>query len=162
MTTSPPAETLLEPLSGRTRPIEEWVTTFHLVLAALDPFTNESSWILPTARRVLTNFKGADCRVAWLICGDEPQARQFLGPLSEEFLTFVDPQRVVVSALSLQRLPAIVHLNHRLEVVGCAEGWDAAAWRGVTDQLSEMMHWSKVVLPSTDDPGSFQGTPALG
>ena len=161
MASAPAPETLLQPLEGRARPVSDWVTTFHLVVVALDPFTYESSWILPTARRVLTTFKGADCRVAWLICGDETQAREFLGPLSTEFLTFVDPERVMVASLGLNHLPALVHLNHRLEVVGDAEGWDPKAWRGVTDELSKLMHWSKVVLPSGDDPGPFSGTPAL-
>lgn len=162
MASAPAPETLLQPLEGRTRPVGDWVTTFHLVVVALDPFTHESSWILPTARRVLTTFKGANCRVAWLICGNESQVRRFLGPLSEEFLTFLDPERAMVKALALERLPAIVHLNHQLDVVGDAEGWDPKAWRGVTDKLSKMMHWSKVTLPSSDDPGPFPGAPALG
>ena len=162
MASAPAPETLLQPLEGRVRPVSDWVTTFHLVVVALDPFTHESSWIIPTAQRVLTAFKGADCRVSWLICGNESQAREFLGPLSEEFLTFVDPERVMVEALALERLPAIVHLNHQLDVVGAVEGWDPKAWRGVTNKLSKMMHWSKVILPTPDDPGPFPGTPALG
>jgi len=44
---------MLSPLGAEARPLEDWLTTFHLATVALDPYTNESSWILPTATRVL-------------------------------------------------------------------------------------------------------------
>ncbi len=160
MASSPPPQTLLEPIGGRARPASDWVTTFHLVVVALDPFTLESSWILPTAHRVLATFRGADCRVGWLVCTGASEAREFLGPLSEEFLTFTDPSREVVGALGIEMLPAIVHLNHHLEVVGSAEGWNPTEWRDVTDRLSRSMQWSRVIIPLTEDPGPFPGSPS--
>ncbi len=142
--------------------MEEWVTTFHLVLVVLDPYTHESGRILPTAGRVLSNFRGADCRVGWLVGGNDEEARQFLGPWTEEFLTFTDPDREMVRALGLEHLPAIVHLNHSLAVVGAAEGWNPKAWRAVTDRLGKVMKWSRPTLPTRGDPAPYAGTPAAG
>ena len=153
---------MLQPLTGLARPVEEWVTTFHLVFVALDPYTHESGWILPTAGRVLSTFRGADCRGGWLVCGDDEEARQFLGTWADEFLTFTDPGREMIRALGLERLPAIVHLNHSLAVLGAAEGWDPKSWRTVTDGLSKAMSWSRPTLPTRDDPAPYAGTPAGG
>ena len=33
----------LTTLGGESRPLEEWVTTFHLASVVLDPYTNERS-----------------------------------------------------------------------------------------------------------------------
>ena len=52
----------LTPVEGEARTLSSFMTTFPLVPVVLDPYTNESSWILDTARRVLTHFKGAGCR----------------------------------------------------------------------------------------------------
>ena len=82
---------VLTPLGGEPRPLEEWLTTFHLATVALDPYTNESSWILPTATRVLEGLRGSDARVNFLVTADASDARAFLGPLVERFLVFTDP-----------------------------------------------------------------------
>ena len=158
--TAPPPELILEPLDGKPRAAEEWVTTFHLVVVVLDPFTHESGWILPTAGRIMDNFSGADCRVGWLVCSDADGARRFLGSWADRFLTFTDPERTATSALGLERLPAIVHLNHSLEVVGAAEGWRPKEWRTVAGGLAEAMSWSKPTVPTRDDPAPYPGTPA--
>ena len=160
--TSPPPDLTLQPLTGKPRAVEEWVTTFHLVVVVLDPFTHESGWILPTAARVMGNFSGANCRVGWLVCGTGDQTRQFLGPWAERYLTFADPEREMVRGLGLERLPAIVHLNHSLEVLGAAEGWNPRAWRAVANGLAEAMSWSKPTIPTRDDPAPYAGTPAAG
>ena len=52
----------LTPLDGDPRSLGDYMTTFPLVPVVLDPYTNESAWILDTAHRVLTHFKGAGCR----------------------------------------------------------------------------------------------------
>ena len=72
-------------------PLEEWLTTFHLATVVLDPYTNESSWILPTATRILEGLRGSDARVNFLVTADDDDARAFLGPLVEQFLVFTDP-----------------------------------------------------------------------
>ncbi len=160
--TQAPAELELVALGGDARTVREWVTTFHLVLAVIDPYTAESAWLLGTAGRVLTAFRGADCRVAWLVTADGEDARTFLGPWADQFLTLVDPDRRVVKGLELERLPALVHIRQDLTVVGAAEGWDPDEWRAVTDHLARMMSWSRPMLPEPDDPGPFEGSPAQG
>lgn len=162
MATAPPPNISLNPLQGDARPAEDWVTTFHLVMVVLDPYTYESSWIIDTAARVLTNFGGADCRPAWLVTGTEDEAKEFLGPWSERLLTFADPDRKMVAGLELEHLPALVHLNQSLEVVGAAEGWNPKEWREVTANLATQMHWSKPSIPDSSDPTPYTGTPALG
>ena len=163
MASDPPPELLLTPINGKPRSVRELLLMFHLVLVALDPFTNESAWILPTAARILTVFDQADCRVAWLVAGATPEeCRMFLGPWAEQMLTFADPDREAVKAFGLERLPALVHLGIDGTIVGAAEGWNPAEWRAVTDRLAKMMSWRAPAIPSPRDPAPFAGTPALG
>lgn len=162
MASSPPADLVLTPLNGQSRTVDEILTTFHLFLVVLDPYTNESSWILPTAARVIQTFEQADCRVAILITADASDAKQFLGPLSREVLTYIDPDREAVKAFGLERLPAVVHVDLGGNVVGVAEGWRPSEWRRVCDQLARAMSWSAPALPTPKDPGPFEGSPALG
>ncbi len=162
MVTTPPADLQLAPLGGRARPIENWVTTFHLVLVVVDPFTHESAWLIDTAGRVLRGFAEADCRVAWLVTGNQDQARAFLGPWSDEILTFTDAERTVVQALGLDELPAFVHLDQNLNVIGAAEGWDPDEWRDVATGLAGVMSWTRPTIPGPGDPTPYRGTPALG
>jgi hypothetical protein len=157
--TNPPADLKLTALAGTTRTVQEWVTNFHLVTVVVDPYANESAWILPTAARVLSVFRGADCRVSFLVVGPPEDAREFLGPLARDFLTFVDPEGSVVRGLGLERLPAIVHLAVDGTVVGSAEGWDPSAWRAVTDNLAKVMSWRGPALPERGDPAPYPGAP---
>lgn len=153
---------VLDPLQGEPRPAEDWVTTFHLALFVLDPFTEESGLIIPTAGRIMRNFRGADCRVAWLVAGTQEEAVEFLGPWAEEMLTFADPAREMIKSLGLGRLPAFVHLNHGLEIAVSAEGWNPSEWRNAIESLSERMRWSCPEVPFLNDPAPFAGTPAGG
>lgn len=151
----------LSPVSGEPRPIEDWVTVFHIVLVIVDPYTHESSWLIKTAGRILRNFREADCRVGWLVAGTDEQAKSFLGPWCEELLTFVDPERKVIEALGLERLPAIVHIDHSLNLVASAEGWNPSEWRSVSKGLAEQMSWNSPAIPIQDDPTPYSGAPAV-
>jgi hypothetical protein len=153
---------VLRPLTGGERTVSEWLTTFHLVSTVIDPYTNESSWILETAARLMRGFAGADVRVNWLVTSDADDARAFLGPLADEFLTFVDPDRIAVKALGLERLPAFVFLRIDGHVEASAEGWDVGSWRRVATTIAEAVHWSRPVMPWPGDPTPFEGSPALG
>jgi hypothetical protein len=153
---------VLTPIGGEAHPIRGWVTTFHLAFVALDPYTNESAWLLETAGRILRSYEQADCRAAWVLTCGASEARQFLGPWAEELLTFVDPDREVVKAFGLERLPAFVHLRQDLSIAGVAEGWDPVEWREVATELSRVMSWNRPVIPAPGDPGPYEGTPALG
>lgn len=155
----PPPDLVLSPLEGTPRSVREWLTTFHLLLAAIDPGGRPSAWILPTAERVLTDYDQADCRVAWLVAGDEDDARRFLGPRADAILTFADPDRAAIKAFGLASLPAIVHLGMDGHVVNAVEGWDPMAWRALTVELSRIVAWTRPVLPAPRDPGPFPGEP---
>ena len=152
----------LTPINGSPHTLEQWLTTFHLVLGVLDPFTSESAWLLPTLARIFRVYDEADCRVAMLLTCTPEEAGQFLGPYAQEFLTFADPDREAVKALGLERLPALVHIRQDLSLAGVAEGWHPAEWRAVTDELSRAMSWSRPTIPGRGDPAPYDGTPALG
>ncbi len=153
---------MLDPLGGEPLTMSDQVTMFHLVVVALDPYTYESAWLLETAGRILEEFYGADCRVAWLVTAGDADARAFLGPWAEKFLTFVDPDRSVVEALGIEEIPALVHVGNDLSVIGKADGWDPEQWRPITDNLAKMMSWSKPIFPKPGDPMAFAGSAAAG
>ena len=92
--------------------MSQFLTTFPLAAVVLDPFTHESSWLLDTAHRILTIFREADVRVAFLVTGSGIEgASQFLGPLTDQILTLADPNRSMVRSLGLETLPAFVALR---------------------------------------------------
>jgi hypothetical protein len=148
----------LTPLDGQGRTVREWLTNFHLVCVCIDPYTNESSWVLDAAARVMRHFSGAAARMSWLVTGPADGARDFLGPLAKEFLTFADPDRAVVKSLGVATLPALVFLKADGSIAGSAEGWDPVAWKAVTDTMAKIMAWSKADLPNAKDPRPFAGT----
>ncbi len=161
MATNPALTTDLNPVQGDGRPLDSWLTTFPLALVVIDPFTHESSWVLDTARRVMAEYRGSDCRMAWLCLGTDEQCIEFLGPLSEEFLTFADPDRIMVKALELETLPAFVLLRQDGSLLNSAEGWDPDTWREVAESLADLTQWSKPAIPAAGDPVAYPGTPAL-
>ena len=159
MATNPPPDLLLSPITGTPRTVEQWLTVFHLLFVAVDPSNDRSRWILPTAANVLTDYEQADCRVAWLVAGDADDARRFLGHLSRDILTFVDPDKAACKAFAFGSLPAIVHLGMDGAIVNAVEGWDPGAWRALTIELSRIVSWSRPVIPRDGDPGPFAGAP---
>jgi len=160
--TDPPADLTLAPINGDARSIAEWVITFQLAAVVLDPFTNESAWLLDTAGRILTHFTGADCRSAFIVTGTAEEARQFLGPWADKVLTFADPDRAAVKALDLNELPAFVQVRGDLHLAGVAEGWDPMEWRAVANGLAKNMSWSAPHIPALGDPSPYAGSAAAG
>lgn len=158
---NPSPDVVLTSLDGDARPLEEWLTTFHLATVVLDPYTNESSWILATACRVLDGFRGSDARVGFVLTCSRSEARDFLGPIAERFLVFCDPDRAFVKSLGLAQLPAFVFVRTDGAVPAAAEGWNAAEWRSVADAIARSCAWTRPNLPTAADPGPFNGTPAL-
>src|SRR5690606_4474202 len=135
------ADIVLPPIGGEERTLEELTSLFHLVGGAIDPYEYESSWILATAGRILTEYEEADCRVAWLVTAPEEDAVTFLGPWAERMLTLCDPNRIAVNALGITEIPALVHIGTDRSVVGKADGWDPDAWKPITDNLARVMSW---------------------
>jgi hypothetical protein len=151
----------LTTIGGESRPLEEWVTTFHLASVVLDPYTNESSWILKTAARVLEAFRGADVRVNLVVTCPAAEATAYLGPLAEQFLVFCDPDRRFVRGLGLTSLPAFVFVRHDGTVQASAEGWNPAEWRAVAKVIADTTSWIPPVIPAPGDPSPFSGTAAV-
>ena len=146
MASDPSPDLLLAPINGRPRPVVAWLTIFHLVFVALDPFSERSAWLVETSGRILTNYDQADCRVAFLVGGTAGEAREFLGHWATDILTFADPDLTAIHGFGLQTLPAIVHLGMHGKVYAAAEGWHPAEWRTVTDGLAvvadhELTRW---------------------
>jgi hypothetical protein len=159
--TDPPGELVLTPLKGDSRTVEEWLTVFHLVSVVVDPYTNESAWVLDVAARIMRDLSDAAVRVNWIVTADADDARAFLGPLASEFLTFTDPDRAAVKALGLERLPAFVFILMDGTVAAATEGWDPVAWRKVADVIATAVKWSRPVIPEPGDPHPFEGSPAV-
>jgi len=152
----------LTPVRGQAASLEQLTTMFHLAVVVLDPFTYESSWIIDTARRIMSVYSEADCRVGFIVTGTVDEAKQFMGPLVNEYLVLADPQRDAVKAMGLERLPAFVHLNQNHAIETKAEGWDPDEWRAVAERLTVLMDWRRPQIPTANDPVPFEGTPALG
>ncbi|MFL6206478.1 MAG: hypothetical protein ACJ739_14140 [Acidimicrobiales bacterium] len=162
MATDPPADLLLQPINGDAGTIADWLTTFQLATVVLDPFTNESSWLLDTAGRVLLHFREADCRVAFIVTATPAEARQFLGPWADRVLTFADPDRAAVRAMGLNELPAFLHIRGDRTVAAAAEGWDPEQWRSVAESLATNNSWSVPLIPADGDPSPYAGSAAAG
>jgi hypothetical protein len=152
----------LTTIGGETRPLEEWVTTFHLASVVLDPYTNESSWILKTATRILDAFRGADARVNLVVTCPPEEATQYLGPLAEEFMVFCDADRAFVRGLGLESLPAFVFIRHDGTLQAAAQGWDPKEWKAVAKVVADTCAWIAPTIPVAGDPSPFAGTPAVG
>ena len=161
-----PTDLVLTPLhkgaAGTGRPVMEWLTTFHLASVVLDPYTNESSWILRTASRVLEEFRGCDVRINMIVTAGPADTAEFLGPLAEKFLVFCDPERAAVKAMGLTELPAFVLTRVDGVVESKAEGWNPNEWEAVCDDIARITKWSSIELPVAGDPVPFRGSPALG
>ncbi len=162
MATKLPPDLVLTPLDGDSRDLSQWLTTFHLASVVLDPYTNESSWILKTAVRILEELRGSDVRVNLIVTADADDTHAFLGPLTERFLVFCDPERSVVKAMGLQTLPAFVFIRVDRETHAIAEGWNSAEWRAVAESIADTTGWNVPTIPTPGDPGSFVGSSAAG
>jgi hypothetical protein len=136
----------LTPLTGRARTLEEWLTTFHLAVVALDPFTREGAWIMPVATRVLTHFSQADVRVALLLPATPDECRMFLGPWVNSLLTFADPESTAIKAMGFERLPAFAHIAMDGTLEGKAEGWQPAEWQAIADNLAKVLSWTTTLV----------------
>ena len=134
---------------------------FRSASVVLDPYTNESSWILGTAARVLDAFRGADVRVNLVVTCGADDARTYLGPLADQFMVFCDPDRAFVRQLGLATLPAFVFVRGDGSVQAAAEGWNPADWRRVAKVIAENTSWIAPTIPVAADPSAFHGTPAV-
>lgn len=161
-----PTDAVLTPLVdgglGQARPVMEWLTTFHLASVVLDPYTNESSWILRAATRILEQFRGSDSRISLIVTAGPSEARTFLGPYADRFLVFCDAERSMVKAMGLSELPAFVFTTVDGVVAAAAQGWQPSEWEAVADKIADITWWTSIAVPGPGDPGAFRGSPAFG
>jgi hypothetical protein len=158
--TDPAGDVTLTHISGAERPLDDWLTTFHLAVAVLDPYEYESAWLLETAGRILTTFSGADARVGFVVTATPDDARAFVGPWADRLFVLCDPDKAFVKSLQLEQLPAFVHIGIDGSLLGSAEGWDPVAWRAVADNLARIMSWKAPDIPAAGDPRPYEGAPA--
>ena len=161
-----PSDLVLTPLTsdglGKERPIMDWLTTFHLASVVLDPYTNESSWVLRSATRILEQFRSSHARINFIVTAGADDARAFLGPLTNDFLVFCDADRSAVKAMGLSELPAFVFTRVDGAVAASAQGWHPNEWAAVADAIADVTSWTSLDIPAAGDPGAFRGSPALG
>lgn len=155
MATTISTDVQLTALNGRSKTLEEWLTTFHLAVVALDPFANEGAWILPIADRVLTHFAQADVRTALLLPATADECRLFLGPVANRTLVFADPDSTAIKALGFDRLPTFAHIAMDGTLEAKTEGWQPKEWQSIADHLSEVMSWTPTVVERDGDPAAF-------
>lgn len=153
--TSISTDVQLTALNGRTKTLEEWLTTFHLAVVALDPFTNQGAWVLPMADRVLSHFAQADVRVALLLPATPDECRMFLGPIANRLLVFTDPESTAIKALGFDRLPVFAHIAMDGTIEGKSEGWQPREWQAISDNLAKVMSWTSPVVERDGDPAPF-------
>ncbi len=153
--TSISTDVQLTQLNGRTKTLEELLTTFHLAVVALDPFTNEGAWILPIADRVLTHFGQADVRVALLLPATADEARMFLGPIANRLLVFCDPESTAIKGLGFDKLPTFAHIAQDGTLEAKTEGWQPKEWQAIADHLAKVMSWTPTVVERDGDPAPF-------
>ena len=152
----------LTTIGGESRPLSQWVTTFHLASVVLDPYTNESSWVLGAATRILDALRGANVRVNLVVTCSPEEAAEYLGPLAQQFMVFCDADRSFVRSLGLASLPAFVFVRSDGKLEASAEGWNPAEWRAVAKSIADTCSWLPPTIPVASDPSPFHGTPALG
>lgn len=161
MASNPSPDLTLTTITGEGRALSQWLTTFHLASVVLDPFTNESAWVLKPAARILEALRDTAARVNFVVCGTADEARAFLGPLCDEFLVFADPDRALARDLALTSLPAFVFIRSDGTTQAAAEGWNPSEWKTVTDTIADATAWIAPPVPGPGDPSPFHGTPAL-
>lgn len=161
MPTDPDRDVTLIHLSGAEHPLDDWLTTFHLAVVVLDPYTYESAWLLETAGRIMQQFIGADVRVGFLVTAPPDEAKEFLGPWADRLFALCDPDKAFVKSVGLETLPALVHIGIDGSLLGSAEGWDPVAWRAVVDNLAKAMSWKAPDVPAPGDPRPYAGAPAV-
>ena len=163
MPNDPSSDITLATDGGEEQTLSQWLTTFNMLAVVVDPYTYESGWILPTADRLFGHYEEADIRCVYVVASDGAGAREYLDKFAPGRLVLVDPDRELISSLGLERLPALVHIGQDATLLGSAEGWDPTEWREVIDGVEAAMDWrSRPLIPTAKDPGSFEGTPALG
>ena len=154
-----PDDLMLHPLGGEARELEQWLTTFHLASVVLDPYTNESSWILQE--------RGADPRRLPRLrrrgsTSSSPPTRTthaaFSGPCATSSSCSAIPTARSSRRRASTELPAFVFVRVDGELVAKAEGWNPP--RGATSPRSSPRRPLECAAdPDGGRPGPVPGSP---
>ena len=161
--TAPSPDIALITLDGETHTVEEWLTTFHLASVVLDPYTNESSWMLKTRctdpRRAPRHRRAGQLRAS-PARPTTPRRSSDRSPTSSWCSAIRTGRSSRASAW--RTLPAFVFVRIDGTVPAAAEGWNPAEWRhGRRGDRRRPRPGSRPTIPVAGDPGPFHGTPAL-
>ncbi len=146
----------LTTVTGVTRSLDDWTTTFNLAVVIL-PGRPESAAFLPVMDRIYSTLEDSDVRTTVCISSDASIARRILGDAVGRWMAFCDPDAQLATALGLVRMPAFVHLRQDTTVVDAAEGFDPAEWQRVADGMARASHWTSPVVAGPGCPRATRG-----
>jgi hypothetical protein len=157
---NPDPSLALSTSKGITRSLDDWSTMFQLCMVILPDRPESAQWI-PVAQRIFDVLGDSDVRTSYVVTGSAQIAQRILGEEEDRVATFVDPDRVLVKSLGLERLPALVFLRQDTTVGAAAEGWDPVEWQDVARTVSRAMKWSvpEIAPPGSDIPAVTGGWP---
>ncbi len=87
--------------------------------------------------------------------------KRVLGDAVDRWLVWCDPDRALVEALGLERLPAFLMLRMDISIVTSTQGWSPTEWQRVADEIARKEHWTSPLVPGRGDPAPTPGWPAL-
>lgn len=146
----------LTTITGVTRSLDDWSTTFGLALVLL-PGRPEAAAFLPVIERMYATFGDADVHAAICCAADASLARRVLGDAAGRWMVFCDPYAHLAGALGIERMPAFVHLRLDTSVVSCAEGFDPVQWQRVADGIAKAVHWTSPLIAGPGCPPASRG-----
>ena len=146
----------LTSLSGVTRTIDDWATIFNLAIVML-PARAEAAAFVPVIQRIYATFGDSDVRTTVWIPSTAAITRRILGSIADDYLTFCDPDGALASSLSIERLPAFVHLRQDTTLVGSAQGWSPSEWQKVANGIAKHVHWTSPNIASKTNPAPSPG-----
>ena len=162
MASNPSLGLTLTPVQGEGRTLEQWLTTFHLVSVVVDPYTNESAWILDTAARIMRNFADAAVRVNWVVAGTDEDASELPRPAGRGVPDLRRPRAAYVKALGLERLPAFVFLRVDGVVAVPPRAGTPLEWRQVAEAVAATTAWTAGGHPGAGGSAGLRRDAGLG
>jgi hypothetical protein len=161
MAQNPDPQISITSYAGATRTLDDWATVFNLALIVLPDDPDGASFI-PVIDRIFATFGDSDVRTIVCVPSTAAITKRILGDRLEKWLVWCDPDKVLVSSLGLERLPAFVHLRQDTSLVSAAQGWSPTEWQRVADEIAKHEHWTSPIVSGRGDPAPTPGWPAVG
>ena len=112
----------LSNISGVTRSLDDWTTTFNLAMVML-PARAEASvwnWVID---RIYATFGDSDVRTTIWVASTPAIARRILGDLADRYLGVLRPRPGARHQHGHRAAAAFVHFRQDTSLVGAAQGW---------------------------------------